>query len=55
MANMIKVKVNQLKDRLALAGFTMAMANTKGILQSLFCPIPNVVKVEDAADIRRRG
>ena len=30
MANMIKVKVNQLKDRLALGGFTMAMANTKG-------------------------
>jgi len=30
MANMIKVKVNQLKDRLALGGLTMAMANTKG-------------------------
>ena len=30
MANMIKVKVNQLEDRLALGGFTMAMANTKG-------------------------
>jgi len=39
MANMIKVKVNQLKDRLALDGLTMAMANTKGILQSLFCPM----------------
>ena len=39
MANMIKVKVNQLKDRLALGGLTMAMANTKGILQSLFCPM----------------
>ena len=39
MANMEKVKVNQLKDRLALDGLTMAMANTKGILQSLFCPM----------------
>jgi len=39
MVNMGKVKVNQLKDRLALDGLTMAMANTKGILQSLFCPM----------------
>jgi len=39
MVNMGKVKVNQLKDRLALSGLTMAMANTKGILQSLFCPM----------------
>ena len=39
MANMEKVKVNQLRDRLALDGLAMATANTKAILQSLFCPM----------------